>query len=469
MNEPKKQLVRALTLTDATSIVVGGVIGTGVFLKTAVMTQQLGSPVLVMLAWVAAGLLSLAGALTYAELGAMFPRTGGEYVYLNKAYGEVPAFLWGWMQVAVAATGAIAAISTGFAIFLSALVPMGGAWVERNFNLFGQEIHWQLGLQQVVAVAAIIFFSAINCLGVAVGGRVQSVLTGAKILIIAAIVAGVFFLSPSARWSNLVAPASATQWGMVQSFGAGMIAASWAYSGWYSLPIVAGEVRNPERNVPRALIFGMLAVMLVYVLTNLSYFYALPVSEVTTSNSSAHPDAMPVAAKAVQTFSGSLGLGLISIAFVVSIAGSLNAVILGTARVPYAMARDGLFFSRLGKVSSSSHVPVWAILFQAVWASVLALSGTFDQLTTYSIFALWLFYGVTAIAVFVLRRKMPEARRPYRTLGYPVVPLLSVLGAAWLVINTIQTSPIESAVGLLLIALGLPVYFFFKLSRRQAK
>ncbi len=467
MSETKNTLLRGLTLTDSTSLVVGTVIGTGVFLKTAVMTQQLGSPSLVLLAWLAAGLLSLAGALTYAELGAMFPQAGGEYVYLGKAYGDAPAFLYGWMQFAVAATGGIAAISTGFAIFLSALIPLGGAWVERTFHLFGQEFHWQFGLAQLVAVAAIVLFSAINCIGVVVGGRVQSILTGAKILGIVVIIAGVFFFSRGASWSHLATPAETPQWSGLQSFGVAMMAALWAYNGWYALPLVAGEVENPRRNVPRGLICGMLLVLVIYLLTNLAYFYALPLAEIVTSNSTAHREALPVAAKAAQTFLGPVGTAFISVAFIVSTVGALNGIILSNARIPFAMARDGLFFKRMGEVGKSSHVPVWAIIFQGAWASVLALSGTFDQITTYSIFALWLFFGVTASSVFVLRRKMPDAERPYRTLGYPVVPFIFILVAAWLVINTILTSPVESLAGLVLIALGLPVYFYFKRGRQQ--
>jgi APA family basic amino acid/polyamine antiporter len=466
--ETKNTLLRGLTLTDAVSLVVGTVIGTGVFLKTAVMAQQLGTPSLVLLAWLAAGLLSLAGALTYAELGAMFPQAGGEYVYLGKAYGDAPAFLYGWMQFAVAATGGIAAISTGFAIFLSALIPLGGPWVERTFHLFGQEVHWQLGLTQLVAVAAIVLFSAINCVGVVVGGRVQSVLTAAKILGIGVIVFGAFLLSHNASWSHLATPSGAPQWSGVQAFGAAMLAALWAYNGWYALPLVAGEVENPQRNVPRGLVMGMLVVLVVYLLTNLSYFYALPFADILTSNSTAHRDALPVAAKAAQTFLGPTGTAFVSIAFIVSTVGALNGTILSNARIPFAMARDGLFFKRMGEVSKGGRVPVWAIIFQGAWASVLALSGTFDQITTYSIFALWLFFGVTASSVFVLRRKMPDAKRPYRTLGYPVVPFLFILVAAWLVVNTILTSPVESAAGLALIALGLPVYFYFKRTKPRA-
>jgi APA family basic amino acid/polyamine antiporter len=468
MAEAKHSLLRALTLTDAVCVVVGTVIGTGVFLKTALMAQQLGSPVLVLLAWVAAGLLSLAGALAYAELGAMFPRAGGEYVYLGKAFGDTPAFLYGWMQFAVAGAGGIAAISVGFAIFLSALVPLGGAWVERTFHLFGQEIHWQFGLPQVVAVAAIVVLSAVNCVGVVAGGRVQAFLTGAKLLGIACIVVGVFFFSPGASWSHLAATFGARQMGGAQAFGAAMMAALWAYNGWYILPVLAGEVERPRRNVPRGLIFGMLAVMATYLLANLAYFYALPLTEVLTANSTAHPDALPVASKAAQTFLGPTGAAFIAAAFVVSTLGALNGCIMGQARIPFAMARDGLFFRRTGEVGAKSRATVWAIVAQSGWGCALALSGTFDQITTYSIFALWLFFGVTVSAVFVLRRKMPDAERPYRTLGYPVVPLLFILTAAWLVVNTVTTNPVESVVGLSLIALGLPVFIYFKRKRAHA-
>jgi APA family basic amino acid/polyamine antiporter len=320
-------------------------------------------------------------------------------------------------------------------------------------------------LQQLVAVAAIVLFSAINCVGVAFGGRVQSVLTAAKLLGIAAIIGGVFLLSGGASWSHLATPAGVPQSGGAASFGAAMLAALWAYNGWYALPLVAGEVERPQRNVPRGLIMGMLVVLVVYLLANLSYFYALPVGEIVTSNSTAHPDALPVATKAAQTFLGSTGTAFISVAFIISTLGALNGIILSNARIPFAMARDGLFFSKLGEVNKAGRVPAWATVAQGAWASVLALSGTFDQLTTYSIFALWVFFGVTAASVFVLRRKMPDAERPYRTLGYPVVPLLFILVAVWLVVNTIMTSPVESAAGLALIALGIPVYFYFKRQR----
>lgn len=465
MPETRNTLLRGLTLTDSTVLVIGTVIGTGVFLKSAVMTQQLGSPTLVLLAWLAAGLLSLAGALAYAELGAMFPHAGGEYVYLGKAYGDAPAFLYGWMQFAVASAGGIAAVATGFAIFLSALIPMGGAWIERPVHILGQTLQWQFGPTQALAVGAIVLFSAVNCLGVALGSRVQFVLTAAKVGGIAAIVIGVFFFSRSADWAHLQTATTASQSGGAQAFGAAMLAALWAYNGWYTLPVMAGEVLNPQRNVPRGLIAGMLVVLTAYLLANLAYFYALPVGEIATSNSTDYRDALPVAAKAAQTFFGPVGAAFVSITFVISTLGALNGIIMSFARIPFAMARDGLFFHQMSRVSEGSRVPVWAITFQGLWASLLALSGTFDQITNYTIFALWLFFGVTVSTVFALRRKMPHAERPYKTLGYPLVPLVFVLVAAWLVINSILTSPVESAAGLLLIALGLPVYYYFKRKR----
>jgi len=462
MANEKTQLVRGLTGSDTTLLVIGTVIGTGVFLKSAVMAQEVGSPGLVLAAWVAAGFLSLAGALTYAELGALLPHAGGEYVYLRQAYGDPPAFLFGWMRFSVAAAGGIAVLGVGFATFLSAVLPLTTVWVARTYRLLGQEIHWQFGTKQLVAVAAIVFFSAINCIGVVFGGRVQSVLTLMKVLGIAAIVLGVFLLSGTASWTHLKTNSVSAQGTGISSFGAAMLAALWAYDGWNTMPMIGGEVSNPQRNIPRALIGGMLAVMAIYCLANLAYFYALPFDEVATANSTAHRDALPVATKAAQTFLGGLGGRLISIAFILSALGALNGLILSSARVPFAMARDGLFFSRCSAVNARSHVPAWSIIIQAVWSSVLAISGSYDQLTDCVIFASWIFYGMTTSAVFVLRRKMPDASRPYKTFGYPVVPMVFVFVALWLIVNTLQARPVESTTGLILIGLGLPVFIYYR-------
>ncbi len=455
--------MRALSLRDAIALVLT-VIGTGVFLKTAPMAQLVGSPSNVLLAWLAAGLLSLAGALTYAELGAMMPEAGGEYVFLREAYGDLPAFLFGWSLVMIMASGGLAAVSTALASFLASFVPLDAVFTTHDFHVLGQVVHWRLGIQQVVAVAVILLFAAINARGIQLGRRVQWTATIAKLGGIAVIVLGAFLLSRSGSWEHLKRPVTASiASGGVGAFGAAMLAALWAYQGWSNVPMMAGEIEKPERNVPRALIFGMLIVILVYLVTNLAYFYALPYSEILTSNSTAYRDALPVAAKAAQTFS-SYGAQIVSIAFMISAIGALNGITMMNARVPFAMARDGLFFGPLANLSETSNVPANAIWFQGIWACVLALSGTFDQITTSVIFAVWVFTALVGSSLFVLRRKLPAAPRRYRAIGYPVVPALFVLVAGWLVINSLTAYPVESGVGLFLIALGLPFYFYFRRS-----
>jgi basic amino acid/polyamine antiporter, APA family len=462
-----RELARVLSLRDAIALVLV-VIGTGVFLKTATMAQLVGTPSTVLLAWVAAGLLSLAGALTYAELGAMMPEAGGDYVFLREAYGNLVAFLFGWTNLVLIATGGVAAVATALASFLSSFVPLDAVWATRDFELLGQVVHWRLGVQQLVAVSVILLFSAINSRGVAAGARVQWVTTVAKLGGIAIIVFGAFLLSKSGSWDHLRAPVTAgIAGGGITAFGAAMLAALWAYQGWANVSMVAGEIEKPERNVPRALIYGMLLVILVYLVTNVAYFYALPFSEVLTANSTAYRDALPVAAKAAQTFF-SYGAQLVSIAFIIAVIGALNGIILMNARVPFAMARDGLFFKRLGELNPTSRVPVAAIWTQAIWACVLALSGTFDQITTSVIFALWIFFALVGSSLFILRRKVPAAPRRYRTPGYPIVPILFVVVAVWLVVSSIKAYPVESAVGVFLISLGLPFYLYFQIMRDRA-
>ena len=458
-----KELVRALSLRDAIALVLT-VIGTGVFLKTAPMAQLVGSPSKVLLAWLAAGLRSLAGALTYAELGAMMPEAGGEYVFLREAYGDLPAFLFGWSSVMLMASGGLAAVSTALASFLASFVPLNAVFVTHDFHVLGQVVPWRLGIQQIVAVSVILLFSWVNARGIQLGSRVQWASTVAKLGGIAIIVLGAFLLSRTGSWDHLKTPVTATiAPAGIGAFGAAMLAALWAYQGWSNLPMVAGEIEKPERNVPRALIFGMLIVILVYLVTNLAFFYALPFSEILTANSTAYRDALPVAAKAAQTF-WHYGAQVVSLAFMISAIGALNGITLMNARVPFAMARDGLFFGGLAKVGETTNVPSNAIWFQGIWACVIALSGTFDQITTSVIFAVWVFTALVGTSLFVLRRKLPAAPRRYRTPGYPVVPALFILVALWLVINTLTASPVESAAGLFLIALGLPFFFYFRAS-----
>lgn len=463
MSDITPKLIRGLSLPDATSLVVGTIIGTGIFLKTTVMTQQVGSPEMVLLVWVAAGLLSLAGALSYAELGGMLPKAGGEYVYLRESYGDFPAFLYGWMRFAIGSTGSIAALGAGFAIFFTALLGINTPFYQTTLKIFGSEFPWQFGWSQIVAVALILVFSAVNCAGVIFGGKVQTFLTIAKVLGIGIIVIGVFLFTKGVNWEVLADEFRIKNLSFIQAFGAAMLAALWAYDGWNNMPMAAGEIVSPEKNVPRALIVGMLIVIGVYLLTNLAYFHALPVSEIATANTT-----NPVATKAVSTFFGTTGGTFIAIAIMVSIIGTLNGSILTGARVPYAMAENGLFPQSLANLSKNSSVPVLSIMIQAVWACVLALMGTFDQLTNYAVFAMWIFYILTTSAVFVLRRKMPGAIRPYKTVGYPVTPLLFILVGIWLLVNTLQTSPLEAGIGLLLISIGIPIYFYFQKQMKKA-
>lgn len=463
------QLQRGLTLGPTISLVAGAVIGTGVFLKAAVMAQTVGSPSLVLWAWALAGLLSMAGALTYAELGGLLPHAGGEYVYLLGAYGEGPAFLFGWMRFVMGSAGSIASLAVGFATFLAAILPINYVWFEYSYHAFGQSLVWRFGTQQALAVGVIVLLSALNCGRVVLGGQVQLWLTVLKVAGIAVLVGGILFFAKAGGLGNLVRPEGARGWSGFAAFGTAMLAALWAYEGWNQMPMCAGEVRDPSRNVPRGLIIGTGLVVVVYCLANFSYFYALPFSEVVSSNSTIHPDALPVAAKAATTFLGRYGATFISLVFVMSTLGALNGTILSSARVPYAMARDGLFFKSFARVSGATHVPVFSIVLQGIWASLLAVSGTYDQLTDCVVFASWIFYALVTTSVFALRRKMPNVERPYKTLAYPFLPFVFVLVAIWLVWNTIHTRPLESTVGLGLIAAGLPLYFYLRKSRAASR
>lgn len=435
------RLIRGLGFVDAAAIVVGSMIGTGVFLKSGIMAQQVGAPGWVLLAWVLAGVLSLAGALTYAELGAMFPRAGGEYVYLREAYGDLTAFLFGWTRFWIAGPGTIAAYAVGAATFLEGAV---------DLDVIGGKVG--------MGIAFIGFFTALNCLRVTVGGHVQSVITGVKVLLILGLIVGVLFFSPATDLRNL-GDAGGDPALSLSGLGLAMLAALWAYDGWNNLPMAAGEVKNPERNVPLSLVLGVLLVLVVYCLVNLGYFLALPFAEVLSANSSRFPDALPVATKAAMTFMGVAAVAAVSIAFVISALGAMNGSVLTNARVPYAMARDGLLFRQLGYLSPRTHVPVISILTQAVIAAVMAALGSFDQLTNYVVFSSWIFYGLVCAGVIVLRRKRPELARPYRVVGYPFVPAVFVGVSALLIVNTVWTMPGETGIGLVLIGLGVPVFY----------
>jgi len=454
-------LIRGLGLIAAISIVVGNVIGTGVFLKTRVMICNVGTPGNVIAVWVAAGLLSLAGALTYAEIATLWPRAGGEYVFLREAYGPRLAFLYGWMQFFIARAGGLAAMSVAFAIFLNVVTgnQLGGVYF--TWRLWGYD--FSFGSLQAVALASIAVVTLINCAAVRVSGSVAAVLTAIKIGVVLFIGVGAF-LYAGGDWLHLWMTNSggaceevpAAMRGGFGGVGAAMLAALWAYNGWNDLTFVGGEVKNPQRNIPLALIGGMILVGLLYIFINVAYFYILTPTEIADVSAKSS-----VATEAAQRFLGPLAASLIAAALMASSFGTLHVGVLASGRLPYAMARDRLFFPSFTHLNQRTHIPIRALVAQSLWAGALALSGSFDALTDYSIFGLWIFYALATATVFVFRRRLPEAERPYRTWGYPLVPLLFLIVAGWLLVNTLLTAPSRSVTGILLILLGLPVYEYF--------
>ncbi len=443
-------LVRGLALTAAVAVIVANVIGTGVFLKARVMTCNVGTPGMVITVWIVAGLLSLAGALTYAELGSMMPRSGGEYNFLGAAYGRRWAFLNGWMRTLIGQTGSQAAVAVAFVIFLNDL--LGGTLGE--------------GTLRFLPVAVIAVGTLLNLASVRASGAIATALTAIKVALVMVIGVAGFMWAGGALEHFAMSGAGGTCEGVGASsrlglagFGAAMLAALWGYDGWNTLTHVAGEVRDPSRNIPRALIGGVLGIMLLYVFVNAAYFYVLSPEAVASV-----PASSSVAREAAIRFFGPAVVGIMAAGLMASSFGTLHTSILAGARITYAMGRDGLLPAALGRVSAGARVPAWAVLLHGAWASVLALSGSFDTLTDYVIFGSWIFYGMAAAAVFVLRRRWPDAERPYKVWGYPVVPALFLLVTAFLLINTLMTTPVQALAGLGLIALGLPVYWFY--SRR---
>src|SRR5436309_3749293 len=455
---PNSQLIRGLGLTAAIAVNVANIIGTGVFLKARVMTCNVGTPGVALTVWLVAGLLSLAGALTYAELLAMFPRAAGEYGIMRDAYGRPWGFIYGWTQFAIARSASAAALAVGFAIFLNALLK--GALNKTFFTL--PYLNIPFGRLQLVALGAIALTVLINCAAVTFSGGVATFLTSIKVLLLIAVGLGAFFYS-GGDWSHLsqaniggTCEGVAITTGGFAGFAAAMLGALWAYDGWNNITFLAGEVKNPERNLPLGLIISMFLVMGLYLLVNVGYYHVLTPTEVASV-----PASLSVAAEVVRRLLGAIALTLMAAAMMTSSFGALHASILATSRVPYAMARDRLFFQGLAKVSPHTHVPIRSLVVLGIWSGVLTLSGSYDTLTDSAIFALTLFYAFVAGAVFIFRRRMPDAPRPYRTWGYPVVPIVFLVVTAFLIGRTIWDSPKQSGIGLGLILIGLPVYLIW--------
>jgi APA family basic amino acid/polyamine antiporter len=453
------ELTRGVGPWAAMAVNVANMIGTGIFLKTRVMTCNVGSAKMVLVVWLAAGVLALAGTFSYAELSAMMPEAGGDYIYLRRAYGRLVGFLYGWMAFTVARAGSQAALAVGLAIFMN--VSLGGVLEHWHIGagLFGTHFS---GLK-LVALVAIWTVAFINCASVASGGLIALLLTLAKVGLVLGVGVGAFVFG-AGDWSHLNASGIAgicegvasSARGGIAGFGAAMLGALWAYDGWQNVAPLAGEIRNPSRNLPRAFIGGTLLVTALYLFVNVAYYYALAPLQIASL-----PSATSVATEVLKRFLGPLAVSMTAVALMVSSFGALHSTVLANSRIPFAMARDGLFFRTLVRLSPRSNVPVRAILAQAAWASVLAVSGSYDTLTDSVIFASWLFYGLTTASLFVFRKKMPDAPRPYRALGYPVVPMIFVLVTAALLLNTFVASPRQAFQGVAVLAAGLPFYWYW--------
>jgi APA family basic amino acid/polyamine antiporter len=445
-------LVRELGGAHATAIVVGTIIGSGIFLVPAEMMQAAGSAGLVYLAWMVGGLLSFFGALTYAELGAMKPEAGGEYVYIRDAYGPLGGFLYAWTWFVIAKPASIASVTAGLARILGTLPALSflpRTVIARPFAI---------SYGQLLAIAATIFITALNYVGVRKAGNFQVVFTGLKIATIFAIV-GAAFVAGDGSWAHFSSAYAGARGGFA-GFMAALVAALWAYDGWNDLNMVAGEVRHPGRNIPLALIAGVGTVAVLYMLTNAAVQYVLPATVIAQSPGPA--------SQATAVAVGAWGAAAVSVAMAVSMLVTLNGTVMSGGRVPFAVARDGYFFRALAEVHPRFHTPSVALIAQAVIAIVLLLfAGTFRQLFSLAIFAEWLFYLIATSTIFVFRQREPGAARPYRAWGYPVVPVLFMGASAVLLYETLAQNLRNSAAGLLVMAAGVPVFLVFQKQARS--
>jgi APA family basic amino acid/polyamine antiporter len=451
-NEPEKtSLLARLSLFDATLLVIGSVIGSGIFLTTGIIAKYLPSAEWIIFVWIFGALLSLFGGLTFAELGAMIPEAGGQYVYLREAYGPMAGFMYGWTAFIITQTGGIAALAVGFAEYLAYFIPPLGLDVS-----FMQIANISISSGQIVALGSIIILTIVNYYGIKSGSFVQNILTLIKLLAIAILIcAGIYVFVSSGESAGVnMPPEIPPNQSIPVAIGIALIAVLWTFDGWYSVNTIASEIKNVKKNLPLSLIIGITLIGTIYFLINLFYLNTLPMEKM-----------MGVVrigeyatGYAFGPFAGTLMAGLI----LISILGCLSATILFGPRIYFAMARDGLFFKSFSKIHTKYHTPTVAILWQGGLAGLLCLTGTYEELFTYVTFAVLLFFIGTVSAVFVLRWRRAEAERPYRVWGYPLVPAIFGLTIFWIMINTLIEKPVEALVGLVIITIGLPVYFYWK-------
>ena len=433
-----RSLPRVHGLWDVLGILIGSVIGSGIFIVPAEIAGLLKAPLIIMSVWVVGGLLSFFGALCFAELGAMFPEAGGMYVFLRESYGRLIAFLFGWTLFFVIDTGAIATLSMAFSSkYLPYFVPLSPVGIK------------------LVALVFVVMLVAVNYVGVRYGASLQNVLTFIKFGAIFAVVGVVFLFAEgnTANWTT-PAPSQVVSTGLVGAFGLALVRSLWAYKGWEVTTFSAGEMKNPARNLPVGLFAGTLVVIVLYLATNLAYLYVFPADQLSKSTR--------IAADAIQLVVGPIGASIIAVVILCSITGAANGNMLTAPRVFFAMAKDGLFFRKLADVHPKFLTPHVSILATGAWAAVLSLTGTFEQLATYVIFGQWIFFGLTAGAVIVLRKKRPDLARPYRTPGYPILPIVFIGAAVFISVNTLILQPINALAGLGIIVLGVPAFLYWQ-------
>jgi basic amino acid/polyamine antiporter, APA family len=470
---------QGLTLLDATMLVVGSMIGSGIFIVSADIARTMNSPGGLLLVWVVTGVITVFGALSYGELAAAMPKAGGQYVFLREGLGHLPGFLYGWTLFLVIQTGTIAAVAVAFARFLGVFFP---AISPDLFVSFGKidtpgagEIELGLSPQRVVGIIVIALLTWVNTRGLREAKWIQNIFTFAKTGALIALILMGLTIGRNATaiagnfghfWADTVSGMRPSALGVVLpavvlAFGAAMVGSLFSSDAWNNVTFAAAEVRNPQRNLPLALALGTGAVTLLYVLANVAYLNVLPLSAIQNAPQDR------VGTLAMQTMFGPVGQYLMAGAILVSTFGCINGLILAGSRVYYAMARDGLFFESAGRISPTTHVPTWALVVQGVWTALLTLTGSYGQLLDYVIFAALLFYVLTMVALFALRRKQPDMPRPYKAVGYPVIPFLYMLSAAAIAVILLLEKPAYTISGLVIVLLGIPVYYIWK-SRRTA-
>jgi basic amino acid/polyamine antiporter, APA family len=427
-------LPRKLTLLDAVSIVVGIVIGGGIFVVPNLVARSLPSASLILTAWIFAGVVSFFGALACAELGAAIPETGGQYAFLRESYGPFAGFLCGWTMFVVARTAQVAWLAVTLSLYVGYLIPLAPIAAK------------------LLALGSLALFTVINYRGVQAGAVVQKSFTFAKLVGLIAIIAAAFLAKPHAAAAQPVAAGFS-----ITQFGVAMIACLLGYDGWVQMSFVAGEIRHPQRNILLALSSGVAICIGIYTLANLAYLRVLSIPEIAASPH--------VGATAAERAIGPVGGTLVSVIILLSVIGTLNGCFLTSPRIYFAQARDGLFFRKFGEMHPKFQTPAFAIVAQALWAAVLIVTGSYESLADYAMFATWLFYGLMVAGVIVLRRKRPDLARPYRMWGYPVTPVLFLVVTVWFLVNTLITRPGPAVAGLLLIAAGVPVYRIFVASK----